>query len=143
MRTSVADLQDLLGEIHLSRLGKKGRHWYKLVDLYEARYDLGPVAVAVDIRNGKVFKLIAQGGYKGQLLGNIEVDMNVGEAMRLEPNLYYDEAEEGIFVWGSPGVVLDVPAIDPYPEEVPSHPISAISVYAEEAFTPEGQRGRW
>lgn len=117
--------------------------WYEFVSLYEARYDLGPVAIGADVRNGKVFKLIAQEGYAGKLFGTIEVGMNVGEAMSLEPRLFYDEVEEGLYVRGCAGVTLDVPEIDPPPEEVPSYPISAISVYAKEAVSPEGQRGNW
>lgn len=89
------------------------------------------------------FKLIAQEGYAGKLFGTIEVGMNVGEAMSLEPRLFYDEVEEGLYVRGCAGVTLDVPEIDPPPEEVPSYPISAISVYAKEAVSPEGQRGNW
>jgi len=119
------------------------RDWYRLDTLYEARCDIGPVLVGVDVRNGKVFKLVAQEGYAGKLFDTIKVGMNVGEAMSLEQRLFYDDIEEGLYVRGCAGVTLDVPEIDPPPEEVPNYPISAISVYAEEAVAPEGQKGNW
>lgn len=141
LRTPLAELQHLLWAFDV-KIGN-AESWYELISLYEARYDLGSVAVGVDVRNGKVFKLIAQDGYVGKLFGTIEVGMNVGVAMSLEPRLFYDDVEEGLFVQGCAGVTLDVPEIDPPPEVVPSYPISAISVYAEEAVAPEGQRGHW
>jgi len=141
LRTPLMDLEHLLWGFEVRRGSEEG--WYELVGLYEARYDLGPVAIGVDVRNGKVFKLIAQEGYAGKLFGTIEVGMNVGEAMSLEPRLFYDDIEEGLYVRGCAGVTLDVPEIDPPPEVVPSYPISAISVYAEEAVAPEGQSGNW
>ena len=141
LRTPLTELQHLLWEFDV-KIGN-AESWYELISLYEARYDLGSVAVGVDVRNGKVFKLIAQEGYAGKLFGTIEVGMNVGEAMSLEPRLFYDDIEEGLFVRGCAGVTLDVLEIDPPPEVVPGYPISAISVYAEEAVSPEGQRGNW
>ncbi len=141
LRTPLLELKELLFAFYVKNLAEKP-DWYDLVDLYEARYDLVPIAVCADVRNGKIFKLIAQRGYEGKPFGKLHVGMNAGEAMALEPRLYYDEAWEGLYVKGCPGVTLDVPEEDPYPHEVPSYPIWAISVYAEEAFTPEGQGGR-
>jgi hypothetical protein len=141
LRMPLKELEHLLWEFDVKR--GEARDWYYLDTLYEARYDIGPVTIGIDVRNGKVFKLIAQEGYAGKLFGAIEVGMNVGEAMSLEPRLCYDDVEEGLYVRGCAGVTLDVPELDPPPEEVPSYPISAISVYAEEAVSPEGQRGNW
>ena len=141
LRTPLAELQHLLWRTDVQK--GDARDWYRLDNLYEARYDIGPVLVGVDVRNGKVFKLVAQEGYAGKLFDTIEVGMNVGEAMSLEPRLFYDDIEEGLYVRGCAGVTLDVPEIDPPPEEVPSYPISAISVYAKEAVSPEGQSGNW
>lgn len=141
LRDHLGALDDLLMDLYLRNL--QGARWYQLAHIYEARYDLGPVQVSVDVRNGKVFKLIASEGYRGKLFDKIHVGMNAGEAMALEPRLYYDEAEEGIYVKDCPGVVLEVPEDDPWPEEVPSYPISAIAVYVPEVWTAEGMRGRW
>jgi hypothetical protein len=106
LRTPLKELEHLLWAFDVRRGSDQG--WYEFVGLYEARYDLGPVAIGVDVRNGKVFKLIAQEGYAGKLFGAIEVGMNVGEAMSLEPRLFYDEVEEGLYVRGCAGVTLDV-----------------------------------
>ena len=135
LRAHVSELEDILDSIYVKNL--RNPRWYELVSLYEARYDLGPVAVAVDVRNGKVFKVIASEGYEGKLFGKIHVGMSVREAMALEPRMYYDEAEEGLYLKGCPGVVLEVPEDDPWPREVRSYPISAISVYAPEVWAPE------
>lgn len=140
LRTKISDIQDLFTGLELYQSGS-----FSLVGPFEARYRLGAgeIEVGVDVRNGKVFKLIAGPGYRGTLLGSVSVGMVVGEAMEHEPCLRYDEAEEAVLYQGRPGVMLDVPEIDPLPEAVPTLPISAISVYAVEAFRGEGQRGDW
>lgn len=140
VRTPLADIQDLFLGLGLYKKGE-----CRLVAPFEARYRLGEgeIEVSVDIRNGKIFKLTAGPGYQGLLCGKIGVGMEAGEAMQREPSLRYDEAEEAIVYDGCPGVLLDVPEVDPHPEAVPAMTISAISVYAAEAFTPAGQRGDW
>jgi len=140
LRTKVADIQDLLTGLGLYQCGS-----FELVAPFEARYRLGDgeIEVGVDVRNGKIFKIIARAGYQGLLLGNVAVGMSMGEAMKQESCLHYDEAEETVLLTGCPGVALDVSEIDPLPERVPTLPISAISVYAAEAFRGMGQRGDW
>lgn len=140
VRSRLADLQDLFLGLGLYKKGD-----CCLVAPFEARYRLGEgeIEVSVDVRNGKVFKLTAGPGYRGLLCGKIGVGMAAGEAMRRESGLRYDEAEEAIVFDGCPGVLLDVPKVDPPPETVPALTISAISVYAPEAFSPAGQKGNW
>lgn len=136
LRTPIGDLQDSI---------MWGKVSYELLSFFEARYtfDDGEIAVGVDIRNGKIFKIMAYQGYRGKLFGKIRVGMLIKEAMELEPRLYYDEAEEVIFCRDVPGLVIDVPEIDPPPELVPGMAIKAIVVNAPEAFTSAGQRGNW
>ncbi|MDQ2800697.1 MAG: hypothetical protein M3Y13_13795 [Armatimonadota bacterium] len=140
VRARLTDLQDLFMGLGLYKKGE-----CRLVAPFEARYRLGDgeIEVCVDVRNGKVFKLTAGPGYHGLLCGKIGVGMGVEEAMRREPSLRYDEAEEAILFDGCPGVLLDVPEVDPLPETVPALMISAISVYASEAFSAAGQKGNW
>lgn len=140
LRARIVDIQDLFAGLGLYKKGE-----CSLVAPFEARYRLGDgeLEIGVDVRNGKVFKLTAGPGYQGLLCGKVGVGMNAGEAMRREPGLRYDEAEEAIMLDGCPGVLLDVPAVDPLPEAVPDLAISAISVYAPEAFSPAGQKGNW
>ncbi len=140
VRARLADLQDLFMGLGLYKKGE-----CHLEGPFEARYRLGDgeIEVSVDVRNGKVFKLTAGPGYQGLLCGKISVGMVVEEAMRREPGLRYDEVEEAILYDGCPGVLLDVPEIDPLPETVPALMISAISVYASEAFSAAGQQGNW
>jgi hypothetical protein len=141
LRARMADLRELLEATYIRNLPRSD--WYELASPWEARYRLGPVEIAVDVRNGKVFKVTARSGYVGKLFGKIGVGMPVGEAMKLEPRLYYDEAEEIVLVRGCPGITIDVPEIDPDPALVPSYPIHAISAMAPEAFTADGQLGNW
>ena len=138
LRSKIADMQDLFTGLGLYQSGS-----FELVAPFEARYRLGngKVEVGVDVRSGKIFKIIAGPGYQGLLRGKVSVGMSVGEAMQHEPCLRYDEAEETVLLTGCPGVALDVPESDPLPELVPTLQISAISVYAAEAFRGEGQRG--
>ena len=140
VRTPLADIQDLFLGLGLYKKGD-----CHLVAPFEARYRLGEgeIEVSVDVRNGKVFKLTAGPGYQGLLCGKISVGMAAGEAMQRETGLRYDEVEEAIVYDGCPGVLLDVPEVDPQPDRVPALTISAISVYASEAFSPAGQTGNW
>lgn len=140
LRERLADIQDLFLGLGLYKKGE-----CRLVAPFEARYLLGDgeIEVSVDIRNGKVFKLTAGQGYQGLLCGKVSVGMAVRDAMQREPSLRYDEAEEAILHDGCPGVLLDVPEVDPLPETVLGLTISAISVYAAEAFSAAGQKGNW
>ena len=140
LRTKITDIQELFMGLGLYQSGI-----CELIAPFEARYSLGKgeVQVGVDVRNGKIFKIIAGPGYQGLLFGKISVGMGVGEAMRQEPCLHYDDAEEAVLYRGCPGVMLDVPESDPFPETVPTLQISAISVYAVEAFSRDGQKGHW
>jgi hypothetical protein len=140
LRTKLSDIQDLVRGVGLYKAGQA-----ELIAPFEARYSLGigEVEVCVDIRNGKVFKLIAGRGYQGSLLEKIAVGMKVQEAMTFVPELYYDEREEGIFLKGYPGVQVDVPEIDPLPKSVPEMQIKAICVFISEIDSPEGRAGTW
>ena len=118
---------------------------YQLVSLFEARYRLGggEIEAAVDVRNGKVFKLSAGFGYLGKLFGKIFVGMPMKEAFKLEPNLFYDEVEEVVRCKEVSGLAIDIPEIDPPVELVPHLSIYTISVFADEILTLSGQAGNW
>ena len=140
LRIPVTEIQDRLLAAFIASLPKND--WHALAGLFEARYRLGPVEIAIDVRNGKIFRLSAYEGYRGRLFGKISVGMKVSDAIALDPRLYYDEAEELLLVRGCVGVSLDVPEVDPDPAAVPAYPIVAISVYAEEvSLREEGLRG--
>lgn len=140
LRAHISELEELLVGLGVFEEGS-----YSLVSPFEARYRLGrgEIEVAVDVRNGKIFKLIAYEGYRGKLFGKITAGMLVGDAMTLEPKLYYDEVEEAVLCRGVPGLTIDVPEIDPPAELVPGMRIKAIAVYAEEINTLQGNWGRW
>ena len=129
LRSHITELEELVARIGCSQPGT-----FRLATAYEAVYSLGKgeVEIAVDVRNGKVFKLIALPGYRGRLFGQIRVGMLVREAMALDQRFYYDEVEELILCRGVPGVAMDVEAVDPPPSLVPPMPISAISVFIPE-----------
>lgn len=133
LRTKLKDIQNLI----------KGK--FQLTKPFEARYLLGndEIEVTVDVRNGKIYQLTANSGYKGKLFDKIEVGMKVSKAMEYEPNLFYDEVEEAIFCKGVNGLIINLYEIDPPPEIVKNLTISSISVYAEEIDTIMGQNGNW
>jgi hypothetical protein len=140
LRVHVAQLTDLVAGLGVTTAGT-----YVLASPFEARFSFGDgdVQCGVDIRNGKVFKLIATKNYEGTFQGRIRVGMAVQDAFRIDPRLYYDEAEETILCRGIEGIVFDVPVDDPFPSEVPSLTISSIAVFAAEINTLAGQEGRW
>jgi len=138
LRTKLIDIQDLF-------FGLFKESPYRLASPFEARYDFGrgEIQVCVDVRNGKVFKIIVSEGYRGLLIGKIKVGMLVREAMALEPALYYHEPTEIILHRSYPGVGMEVDAIDPYAEAVPDMCIAYISVFIPELHTLDGHKGLW
>lgn len=131
LRQPITDLDDMIAQV-------PGRYtesdWFSLDPPYEVRYEFGCVAVAVDVRTGRIFKLIAQNGYTGTLLEAIRLGMLVADAQRVEPRLFYDEFDGLLRVRECDGVSLDVPEYDADPALVASMPICAISVFASEVF---------
>jgi len=139
LRTHVSELTEL---VHGLGVTKRGR--YELVSPFEARYLFsdGSVQAAIDVRNGRIFKLIASKSYQGRF-GKVRVGMTVHDAIVEDPRLYYSEAEECILCRGIGGITLGVPVVDPEPSQVPRMLISEITVYAVEIETTEGQKGNW
>src|SRR5689334_12872051 len=72
LRVSLAEIQELVPTWE-----PPGERSYELVRPFEARYKLanGVIEIGVDVRNGKIFKLIANRGYDGILFGKIRVGM--------------------------------------------------------------------
>lgn len=141
------ELRTRIGEVSqfILSLVNKREALFELAYPFEARYKLAEraVEIAVDVQNGKIFKLIAGRGYRGMLFERIRAGMLVAEAMAIEPRLYYSEAEEGILCRGVEGLFIDIPEVDPPPELVPTMIISAISVFVAEARTASGFQGNW
>lgn len=133
LRTKLKDIQNLI----------KGK--FQLTKPFEARYLLGnnEIEVTVDVRNGKIYQLTANFGYKGKLFNKIAVGMKVSKAMKYESNLFYDEGEEAIFCKEVSGLIINISEIDPPPDIVENLNISSISVYAKEIDTLMGQNGDW
>jgi hypothetical protein len=142
LRTPLLEFHDDLMDYSVRRLDSP---FYELVSIYEARYKVadGAIMICADVRNGKIFKVCALEGYRGKLSGRLGVGMRVSDAMAREPRLYYNESEEVLLIDGVDGVSLDVPVVDPFPEEVPGMCISAISVEIPELLTLAVQRGTW
>jgi hypothetical protein len=140
LRTKLVDIQELFFD-----RGTMVPNSYELVAPFEARYHFGEreITVAFDARNGKLARLTAGTGYKGFLFERIFVGMKVLEAMKLEPLLYYSEAEEVLLCHGVEGLSIELPESDPPIELVPQMTIKAISVYPRELLYLQGQEGRW
>lgn len=141
VRRPILDYQELIGSYQAAQLQKPV--WYSLAYPFEARYVFGAIEIAVDVRNGKVFKVTAHAGYRGLLLGKLAVGMPIPEAMRRENRLYLDEAEGLLLIRGVEGVAIDVSFDDPLPSEIMDESIWAITVNAQEALSADGQAGRW
>jgi hypothetical protein len=131
LRTHIEELEDIIFGLGVWKEGS-----CKLMPPFEARYTFGKgeVEIAVDVRNGKIFRISAHTGYKGKLFNQIGIGMPVREVFELEPKLYYDEPEEMILHHDILGISLDIFDIDPPPALVPNMNIDAISVYDVEAI---------
>jgi hypothetical protein len=139
LRAHLSEIDGLIRGLGVTKPGS-----YRMASPFEARYSFGDgsIQAAVDVRNGRIFKLIASKSYQGRF-GSIHVGMLVHDAMLADPRLYYSEPEECILCRGVSGVALNVPVIDPDPSEVPALRVSDITVYAVEVETEDGQEGRW
>ena len=129
LRTHISELEDLVMGLGSWKAGS-----CELVAPFEARYSFGngEIQAAVDVRNGRIFRLTARAGYKGKLFDKIILGMSVRQALELSPELYYSETEELILSKGVAGLSLDVPEIDPLPASVPGMSIFAINVFVQE-----------
>jgi hypothetical protein len=140
LRARILDLQPYFLGLGVTRQGA-----YALISPFDASYRLGcsAVEVVVDVRNGKVSRLTAHGGYRGRVLGDVAVGDNLGAALARHPHLFYDEGEALVLSRDVEGLSMDVEADDPPPGAVAGMAIHAISVYAPEIMTTAGQEGRW
>lgn len=127
LRTPIKELQQLIIDFNTTKLGS-----FYLAGYFEARYRFGEIEICADVRNGKIFKIIAYSGYKGTLFNSIHVGMTVEQAILIEPKIYYSEAEELLLCKDVSGISLDVPEIDPPIELLPRLTIESISVFAYE-----------
>jgi hypothetical protein len=139
IRTHVTDIDDLLRGIGTTSPGT-----FELVRPYEARFSFGDgsVEAAVDIRNGRIFKLIGRRNYKG-CFGAVALGMIAAEVFRHDSRFFFDDAEGYFFCKGVPGLAIELPDDDPDPQQVLRLPISAFSVYAPGINTADGQGGNW
>jgi hypothetical protein len=101
----------------------------RLVNPMEARYVfLESIMVSVDVYTGRIFKLIAQKGYRGSLLGSITVGMPCRKAKEVVQNLYFDETHSLLRISNTEGVCLEIDEEDPLEETIWKANISFISV---------------
>lgn len=140
LRMHVTGFAHLITGLGVSKPGR-----YEMASPFEVRYSFGngSVQCAVDVRNGKVFKLMAGPGYQGDFDGKLHVGMTVEDALRIQPGLHYSEVDECLLCRGIEGIAFHVPAVDPSPSEVPRLSISTIVVFAKEIDTLKGQAGEW
>ena len=140
LRLALYDVQDELSSLGTGRAGS-----YELVAPFEAWYKIADacVEIAVDVRNGKIFKLIARGGYDGLLLGAIRVGSRFSDALEVDGSLYYDEVDEIALSGAYPGLSMDLSAPLDSPSDAALVTILAIAVFAAEIESMAGQRGTW
>jgi hypothetical protein len=140
LRRPLLDVQEELSSLGTARPGS-----YQLVAPFEAWYkvDDSSIEIAVDVRNGKIFKLIAREGYEGMLFGGIKVGSRFSDALCFDGSLYYDEVDEIALSKNFPGLSMDLSAPIDDLTDVALVTIVAIAVFAEEIDSLAGQRGIW
>lgn len=111
--------------------GRDGEPLFFLASPYIAiyRFEDHSVKVSVDVRTGEIFMVSAVKGYGGTLNGVLRPGMSVREALKVEPDLYFWEAQSALFFRGLDGVLLELSDPDPDPEDVPQLGVEDIVVY--------------
>jgi len=110
-------------------------------------YDLPRFGFQIDVdpRNALITYIKAYAGYAGTLFGQIGVGTLVSEALKLAPDLYWDEMDSILYSEIHDGVFLGIGGDAPL-EKIPSLPIEAIWVYVpkpNEPKTPPKTHVRW
>ena len=105
----IRDYRDLVNSFEYceKKTGKDLSHSF--FGTFEIAYEYKDIMTLVfSIINGKLLIIIAQKGYNGLLFDKIRVGMNIKEAMKLEPRIYFDNVhEEYYLVKGEKGIMLE------------------------------------
>lgn len=123
---------------YLMRNNIVGNLTYTQVGIYSTLYTVNslPIEVYVDTRDGRIYKISAIKGYQGTYNNLIEVGMSTKAVFELGNHFYYDECDQGILSTEIEGIIFEPDDEDPYPEEVPTLNIGAITIFNPEVFKP-------
>jgi hypothetical protein len=111
----------------------QSKPWQSL-NFFEARWNVPPVVVYVDVRDGIVFKLGARGSYQGTYNGS-HVGDSVAAVLSRNAGLEWDHGYAGLFSGEGVGFLQLEP--DPLEEMIPHLRIDEIVVYLpERGFSP-------
>jgi hypothetical protein len=111
----------------------QSKAWESL-NFFEARWEVPPVVLYVDVRDGIVFKLGARRFYQGTYNGS-HVGDSVADVLSRNPALEWDHGYDGLF--SGDGVGFLQPESDPLEEMIPHLRIDEIVVYLpDRGFSP-------
>lgn len=83
--------------------------------------------ITVHILDGKIVQLVAGENYQGQIPNGIRTGMTIGEAIQIEPRIYFDELREKFFIHYVPGIVFEC-----HHPRMASSKIDSITIYSSE-----------
>jgi hypothetical protein len=111
----------------------QSKAWESL-NFFEARWQVPPVVMYVDVRDGTVFKLGARRFYEGTFNGS-RVGDSVAEVVSRNAALEWDHGYDGLF--SAEGIGFLQPESDPLEEMIPHLRVDEIVVFLpERGFLP-------
>lgn len=111
---------------------------------FHVGYEMKDTLIMVfHIPNGKLLKICALKNYKGMLLGKIKIGMPIKKALKIEPNLFYDEGEELYFIKGIKGVSIETDAYNKYIEAITVHVNELDELRGDYKNWEEFEKGNW
>lgn len=111
---------------------------------FHVGYEMKDTLIMVfHILNGKLLKICALKNYKGPLLGKIKIGMPIEKALKIQPNLFYDEDGELYSIKGTPGVTLETDAYNKYIEVITIHVNELEDLRGNSEEWKEFEKGNW
>lgn len=111
---------------------------------FHVGYEMKDTLILVfHILNGKLLKICALKSYKGTLLGKIKVGMPIEKALKIEPNLFYDEDDEFYRIKDTKGVTLETDAYNKYIEVITIHVNELEDLRSDFQKWTEFEKGNW
>ncbi|QKG83149.1 hypothetical protein GXN76_00845 [Kroppenstedtia pulmonis] len=103
---SLSDYMSLVSSFEIKMFDDQ-KKYAELQSLHVVYTFKDTISFEIHIPDHKLTKICTFKNYKGKLFDKIYLGMDLDEAMKKEPNLFYDEDEELFFIKGVKGVSIE------------------------------------